>query len=82
MKYRIVVPELVVTIICAVQTFHGELPEMNYENEHYCNYQISQGEPSSKDSMLIFHRELIGFNNANSEWIVECMWQPATNLEG
>ena len=50
--YRIVVPELAVTITCAVQIFHGELPEMNSEAEHYCNFRISNGEPSSEDNML------------------------------
>ena len=82
MGYRMVVPELVVTIICAVQIFHGELPEMNSEDEHYCNDRISHWEPSFEDSMLIFHGELIAFSNADTEWIVECVWQPATNLEG
>ena len=47
---------------------------MNSEDEHYCNCQISYG--SSEDSMLIFLGELIAFNNANAEWIVECVWQP------
>ena len=62
-----------------MQIFHEELPEMNSEDEPYCNYQISHGEPSSEDSMLIFHGELIAFNT-NAEWIVElCV---ATNLEG
>ena len=55
---------------------------MNAEDKHYCNYQISHGESSSEGSMLIVRGELIAFNNANSEWIVECVWQPATSLEG
>ena len=79
MGYRIVVLELAVTIICAVQIFHGELPQMNSEDEHYCNFRISHGEPSSEYSMLIFYGEL-AFNNANAEWIVECVWQPGYQL--
>ena len=63
--------------------FH-EVPYCCSEVGSYNNLavQIFHGEPSSEDSMLIFHGELIAFNNANVEWIIECVWQPLATWKG
>ena len=70
-----VVPELTITVICAVQISHGEFPEMETPKMSITVSVESPWGTSSGDSIYLPWGTHMTFNNAKGEWIVEWLWQ-------